>query len=115
MRLLLVGVIFISFFLISCEKTTLEADQNLPTNVSFKTQVLPLFHNCYGCHDSGNQPDLRASNAYRSLIDGGYVNTESPGESIVVKKLNSSSHSNYLDSDDKKIILGWITEGAKNN
>lgn len=114
MRLILACIVIISFCLYSCEKTTLEEDPKLPTNVSYSTQVLPLFHNCYGCHNPGNPPDLSESKAYRSLIDGGYINTKSPMDSKLMIKLYGGDH-DYISRDQKKIILGWITEGAKNN
>jgi hypothetical protein len=114
MRVLLVVAIIITVIFSSCEKTTLAEDENIPTNVSYETQVLPLFHNCYGCHGTGNTPDLTESNAYRSLIDGGYINIANPKESKIMQKLYGD-HKNYLKPDEVKIILGWITEGAKNN
>ncbi|MEZ4999745.1 MAG: hypothetical protein R2727_03410 [Bacteroidales bacterium] len=78
--------------------------------------MAPLFsvdHNCAGCHNSGGQPpDLTLANIYDELLDG-YVNTDNPTASIIITKIEAG-HMGGMPFDDKKIILDWIYQGAKN-
>jgi hypothetical protein len=114
MRIILSISIIVSFLLYSCEKETLVQD-TLPTNVSFQTDILPMFQVCTGCHGIGASPDLTVGNAYQSIIDGDYLNTSSPEESQLIITLNGSSHNSLLNQSQKNMIMGWIKEGAQNN
>ena len=110
------SIITTGFVLYSCEKYTYEPPGVDPgITYSFKEDILPIFKKCAGCHPALSKPDLSQENAYKSLTEGGYVNTDNPEESKIIKKLGSghaginSSSPEYID------ILGWITQGAKNN
>ena len=96
--------------------------QGIPTNVSLKNDVQPIFDrdcNMSGCHDAkpSHHPSLIKENAYNDLISGGYVNTTDPANSLLYKRINGGGMPPGvpLSDNDKKIILGWITDGAKNN
>jgi hypothetical protein len=109
-------IILTGFGLYSCEKYTYEPPGiNPDKEYSFKDDVLPIFTQCAGCHPALSKPDLSQTNAYKSLTEGGYVNTDNPADSKIIKKLDgghaglNSSSPEYID------ILGWITQGAKNN
>ncbi|GAJ14748.1 unnamed protein product, partial [marine sediment metagenome] len=58
--------------------------------------------------------DLRPENSYASLINGGYVDTDNPEDSELIKKLYGS-HDARATETEKQVILLWIEEGAKNN
>ncbi len=93
----------------------------LPQNVSLKNDVQPIFNtNCTaaGCHDAqgSHSPSLVAEKAFTSLTTGQYVNTVEPEKSLLYKELGAGMPpSGPLTANEKKIILAWITEGAKNN
>lgn len=96
---------------------------DLPMGVSFSGDVLPIFNDgcsISGCHSSGAvTPDLSANNAYNALINGGYVNLNSPEQSKLYQWVNGEGSVpmpiSGTDPYIVAIILKWIEEGALNN
>jgi hypothetical protein len=108
----------------------------LPTNVSFQTQVFPIFsaRGCVACHSGGGigknlgglHLDGSANLAYRELVEeraGVRVNTTTPEASLVLTNPSREEppdrHPNVTwtgptDPDYLKILV-WIREGARNN
>jgi len=85
--------------------------------LSLKTDILPIFTSkCNSCHSS-IKPILTAAAAYASLAT--YVNTGTPANSLLLTTFDSpgkmSSVTTTITAADKKKILDWITQGAKNN
>ena len=122
MKRIIYIVIFGSLTLFfSCESEQLPVpDNTLPTNVSFTSQVIPIFNkscNNSGCHNSGGiPPDLSAGNAYNSMIFGGQINLSNPDQSLIYKRMiKDMPPGGLVPQEEKNIVLGWITEGAKNN
>ena len=73
-----------------------------------------------GGHDAipSHDPSLVPENAYNELKNGGFINTNDPENSILYLSVNGGgmpAGRAPLSENDKKIILAWITEGAKNN
>ncbi|MCK5464031.1 MAG: hypothetical protein KAI95_13485 [Bacteroidales bacterium] len=102
----------------SCEKVVYPPppEIELPDTVSYSLDIQPIWDNqCVNCHDGGRDPDLRPDNSYASLMGGGYINTDEPEESELMKKLDSSPHDSRATEAEKQLILAWIDEGAKNN
>ena len=97
--------------------------EGVPTNVSLKNDVQPIFDrdcNMSGCHDAGpaHSPSLVKEKAYQDLTSGGYVNTTDPENSVLYLSVNGGgmpAGRAPLSENDKKLILGWITDGARNN
>ena len=96
--------------------------EGLPQNVSLKNDVGPILtSNCTssGCHDAvpTHNPSLVPDKVYNALIEGNYVNTIDPGNSKIYLEVSSGNMppSGKLSANDQKIILAWITEGAKDN
>ena len=97
--------------------------EGVPTNVSLKNDVQPIFDrdcNMSGCHDAGpaHSPSLVKEKAYQDLTSGGYVNTTDPENSVLYLSVNGGgmpAGRAPLSENDKKLILGLITDGAKNN
>jgi len=123
---LLYYLVFVLFFMIglnACYYDEVASIEGLPTNVSLKNDVQPIFNrdcNMSGCHDSGpsHSPSLTPENAYEDLTSGGYVNTLDPVNSVLYLSVNGGgmpAGRPPLSENDKKRILAWITEGAKNN
>lgn len=110
--LLGIGVMFI--FLSACEKFIIKAPE-IEEGVSFSTEVQPIFDaTCVTCHSGNLNPDLRPENSYNSLVNGGYVDTNDPENSVIYIKLRGT-HDSRASEEEKLTILQWITEGALNN
>ncbi len=98
----------------SCEKVVYPIPE-LPDTVSYSLDIQPIWDNkCVSCHSGSRDPDLRPENSYASLINGGYVDTDNPDDSELIKKLYGS-HDARATETEKQVILLWIEEGAKNN
>jgi hypothetical protein len=92
-----------------------ECPDNLPTNVSFASDVQPIFdQNCVACHGGGQVPTLISGWSHDELVDGGYVDTDFPCSSIIYEKL-TGNHSGRASDEEILTILGWIAEGAQDN
>lgn len=83
-------------------------------NVSFSTQVAPIFaEKCVACHNH-QTPLLTADVAYSQIVPN-YVNTTSPESSKIYTVPSSGTHYAKVSAAQAALILQWITEGAKNN
>ena len=117
--LLLAGVLMLGTT--ACVYETIVPEVVEPVeDVSFSQDIIPIFNencNLSGCHSTGEwAPDLTATNAYNSLINGNYVNTSDPESSVLyVKIAPGGSMEQYSSPQETALILGWIEEGAQNN
>ena len=121
----LVVALLIATGLNACYYDEIATFEGLPTNVSLKNDVQPIFdRDCAlaGCHVApippGHHPNLTAGSSHQALTAGGFINTADPANSILYLSVNGGgmpAGRAPLSENDKKIILGWITEGAKNN
>jgi hypothetical protein len=119
----LVVVLLLATCLNACYYDEVATFEGLPTNVSLKNDVQPIFdRDCSmsGCHDAipSHDPSLVQEKAYQDLTSGGYVNTADPANSVLYLSVNGGgmpAGRPPLSENDKKLILAWITEGAKNN
>lgn len=107
----------------ACYYDEVASFEGLPSNVSLKNDLQPIFdRDCSmsGCHDAvpSHDPSLVQEQAYEALTSGGYVNTADPVNSVLYLSVNGGgmpAGRSPLSENDKKLILAWITEGAKNN
>lgn len=99
----------------SCEQYEILPEEVIE-EVTF-TDVQAIFNkSCVGCHDGVTaNPVLTEGVAYNNLINGSFINTETPEESLLYTKIKSSDHSLYSSSGDRNKILKWIQDGALNN
>jgi len=102
----------------------IKAEENIDVGeVTFSNDIIPIFNqscNVSGCHARGGQkPDLSPENAYNSLINGNYVNVDSPENSelyLWVKGENAlPMPPSGSDATINANILAWIEQGALNN
>lgn len=96
------------------------ADPNAPPKqYSFKTDIAPMLNTkCAksGCHVAGAQgPDLELAVSYNSLVNGGFVDTLIPNQSILYQMINGNMEVNIPDATDRQKIYDWIRTGALNN
>jgi len=91
----------------------------VPDSVKFKANIIPIFNascNHSGCHATGGHaPDLSPANAYTSLIYFGYVDTDTPEQSIIYQKITTGSMKGNATDQDRELILKWIQQGALSN
>ncbi len=90
--------------------------------VSFAAGILPIFNdnnNCTACHKGGGvSPDLTSGNAYAQINKSKYINTATPGESLLYKAVapgqGMAGHKTITPAQ-AALLLAWISQGAKNN
>lgn len=116
----LVFIVLAGFVLSSCEYEWIQPEKTpVPTEVSFSNDLIPIFDNGCNtgvCHGAGaTAPDLTPANAYNALMDGGFVNTDTPEASSLYTTMATGTMKNYTTPGDEDIVLGWIQQGAKNN
>lgn len=118
---LIAGILFLLTVLVSCEYEHPEDEIIIPGyTVSFSKEIIPYFNascNMSGCHSAGGiKPDLTPANAYTSLFAHNQIDTISPENSILYKKIKTGgSMSNYSTTSKTNMVLTWIKQGAKNN
>jgi len=92
-----------------------------PQNVSYSGDVQPIFSNsCLttGCHNAGEHlPTLAPEDSYNSLLNGGFINTTLPEQSILYIELHSGGMppTGALSPSQTQVVLDWIKLGAPNN
>ena len=116
-------ILILSVSTVSCEWTKIEPINELPQNVSFNNDIIPIFNqscNTSGCHGSGSiYPDLSESNAFNSLTGSDLINTSNPENStLYIRMIDNQSPmpvSGILSKSVTDKIFVWIKEGANNN
>jgi len=103
----------------SCEKKNFRpapVDPNAP--VAFKVDIQPLLESkcsVTGCHNGAITPNLSKERSYASLIEGGYVDTLKPDESLLIIKLNTNMPPVKLPASEIAKVRAWIVQGAREN
>lgn len=118
-------IVSLSFLATSCYYDQLPEESNLPVNVSFQTDIQPIFdQNCISCHDGIEALDLRTGNSYNALMSlpeesiiPGYADDS---ELIEMLKQNGDTDNPMPPSGPMPIakinlFISWINEGALNN
>lgn len=110
--------------LLSCYKDIIKPDlpkdpNAPPQQVSFSNELKPLFNaSCtnVGCHVSGgHHPYLTADVSYQQIVNGGFVNTSLPKESILYKQIYGDMGEHMPSLTDRQKVYDWIRNGAPNN
>ena len=92
--------------------------------ISFSQEIVPLFEsgcNLSICHATGGAfPDLTRANAYNSLINNGFVDTDDPTMSELYLWLIGDGGRDIMppqgrDEELIELVLGWMQQGALNN
>ena len=118
---LLVGLIF---SVSSCYKDVILPDSVVdpdgpPQAVSFRADIEPMVATkcaISGCHVSGShKPYMTSGIAFQQIVNGGFVNTTVPKESIIYKMINGEMREYIPSATDRQKIYDWIRNGAPNN
>ena len=84
--------------------------------VQFKRDLIPILrNNCLECHDSRKSFNLDENSAYNTIVNGGYVDTQSPENSKLFNSPNPGHADTYLTPSDHAAFVTCMKEGAKNN
>ena len=90
-----------------------------PQNVSYKIDVAPIMNTkcaIAGCHVSGaKKPFLSTALSFQELVNGGYINTVVPKESILYKAVNGAMREYIPSAAERQKVYDWIRTGALNN
>lgn len=112
------------FCLTGCYKDVILPDATVdpdapPQAVSFKTDIAPFVAaHCAiaGCHvTGGHKPYMSFPGSYEQIVNGGYVNTLIPKQSIIYIKINGEMKEYIPSAVDRQKIYDWIRNGAPNN
>lgn len=121
MRILKIATLIFLFsgLISSCQKEYFKKpvlDPNTP--ISFSNDLQPIMTaKCAssGCHDKSYPPNLLKDKAYLALIDGGYIDTLVPSQSILMTRLNKDMPKGKLPAGDISKFEIWMKQGAKEN
>ena len=110
----LVAAILVATGLNACYYDEVATFEGVPTNVSLKNDVQPIFDrdcNMSGCHDGGTKScsEFSYGECLQDLTSGGYVNTADPVNSVLYLSVNGGgmpAGRAPLSDNDMKIILG---------
>lgn len=123
--LIYIGVVFVmGFGLAGCYKDvilpeTVADPDGPPQAVSFATEIAPMVNSkcaLSGCHVSGaHKPYMTTGLSYQAIVNGGFVNTVIPKESVIYKMINGEMREYIPSATDRQKIYDWIRNGAPNN
>jgi hypothetical protein len=110
--------------LTGCYKDTILPDaisdpDGPPQAVSFSADLAPLFNkSCAiaGCHvDGSHKPYMKTEISYLQIVNGGYVNTLLPKQSVIYLMINGEMREYIPSATDRQKVFDWIRNGAPNN
>ena len=103
------------------EEVIIDDPGNTPTeDVSYQSDIIPLWAQCVGCHSGNEPPDLRDANSYNDLLNGFVVPGNADASTLYKSLLGIDGVSLMPPGSqwpDAKINLvkDWINQGALNN
>ena len=117
-------IIAVVFGFTGCYKDTILPEFTIdpdgpPQAVSFATDLAPIFNTkcaLSGCHVSGaHKPYMNTAVSYQQIVNGGFVNTMIPKESVLYKMINGEMKEYMPSAADRQKVYDWIRNGAPNN
>ena len=90
-----------------------------PQAISYNTDIKPMVATkcaISGCHVTGaHKPYMTPDISYLQIVNGGYVNTTVPKQSILYQKIYGEMKEYIPSAADRQKIYDWIRTGAQNN
>ena len=117
-------LLIMGFGLMGCYKDVIlpeiAVDPDGPAQpVSYKNDVAPMLNTkcaLSGCHVAGaHKPDLITANSFQAIVNGGFINTSLPKESIMYKSINGEMREYIPSAADRQNVYDWNRHGAPNN
>ncbi|MDO9039559.1 MAG: hypothetical protein Q7U59_14550 [Lutibacter sp.] len=118
-------IISVGLFMNSCYYDAYPEYENIDdpdgpgaTEVSYATDIVPLWSQCTGCH--GNTPPTLSTNSYANLLNG-YVVAGNADASTLYKSLLGTGGVSLMPPGSAwpqakiTLVKNWINQGAKNN
>lgn len=100
----------------SYKSSTDTTGNGITATVSFSKDLLPIFTaNCVSCHGAGTRFSVTTQDAYKTIVNGGYVNKQDPEKSKFFVNSLQGHPDDYLTPAEHQKIATWMKEGAKNN
>ena len=96
------------------------AEVTVPDDLSYQTDILPLWGQCVGCHNGTEPPNLEDMVSYDEILNG-YVVPGDAEASVLYKSLLGLDGISLMPPGsqwpDAKInaVRDWINQGALNN
>lgn len=127
MKRIILYTIFIlaaGFALSGCYKDVILPESTVdpdgpPQAVSYSADLAPLFNaSCAlaGCHVTGaHKPYMKTIESYLQIVNGGFVNTIIPKQSILYEKINGEMKEYIPSAVNRQKVYDWIRNGAPNN
>jgi len=123
--LILFGFILtLGLFFTSCYKDVILPEAAVdpdgpPQPVSYSLDLAPLFNSSCalsGCHVvGGHKPYMSTDISYQQIVNGGFVNTDIPKQSILYIQINGDMREHIPSAKDRQKVYDWIRNGAPNN
>ncbi|HSN08955.1 MAG TPA: hypothetical protein VLS85_07945, partial [Hanamia sp.] len=123
--LILFGLILtLGLFFTSCYKDVILPEAAVdpdgpPQAVSYSLELAPLFNSSCalsGCHVvGGHKPYMNTDISYQQIVNGGFVNTDIPKQSILYIEINGEMKEHIPSASDRQKVYDWIRNGAPNN
>jgi len=94
-------------------------DETNNDNVSYQSDIVPLFAQCVGCHNGTTPPNLD-TNSYSNLLNS-YVIANNADASTLYKSLLGIDGVSLMPPGSKwpdskiNLVKNWINQGAKDN
>ena len=95
-------------------------DDPTTTQISYASDIVPLWVQCTGCHKAGGDAPNIQDNSYDNLIDG-YVVPNNAEASILYKSLLGIDGVSLMPPGSQwsqskiDLVKNWINQGALNN
>ena len=119
----LFAITFLALSLVGCKysfivpEDVIDPDDPNAPQVSYAEEIQPIFDDkCVFCHNGNRNPNLTPGNSYAS-ISSGYINLESPEESLIYTKVDPDGGGSHLKmtAGQSALLLTWIKQGANDN
>jgi hypothetical protein len=79
------------------------------TEITYSNDIAPIFNFCANCHNGTQVPDLRAANAYNSLVPDYVIEFDAEASPLYIK-LEDGHQS--LPQSRLNLVKAWIDQGA---
>jgi hypothetical protein len=111
----------LSLFMTSCYYDTVYEDSDMEIeDVSYQSDILPLWGECVSCHNGNEPPNLEDMVSYDELLNG-YVEPGDADASVLYKSLLGIDNVSLMPPGSIwpnakiNLVRDWINQGALNN